>query len=90
MSLIIDHVNKSFKYGFLSSRKLQILKDVSFNAESGAVLALIGQNGAGKTTLIKCILDFLHLDSGKIVMDGFSISQIIRQGKLGYMLYQLI
>ncbi len=85
MSLIIDHVYKTYQSGWFGSAKCQALKDVGFCAENGTVLALIGQNGAGKTTLVKCMLDFLRPDAGRISMDNSAILEIIRQGQLGYM-----
>lgn len=42
------------------------LKDVSFELPKGFILGFIGKNGAGKTTTLKCILNFIKKDSGKI------------------------
>ncbi|MCG6858491.1 MAG: ATP-binding cassette domain-containing protein [Salaquimonas sp.] len=46
------------------------LKDVSFDARRGEVLALLGDNGAGKSTLVKCIAGVHALDAGEILLDG--------------------
>ena len=46
------------------------LDDVSLDARSGEVLALLGDNGAGKSTLIKCISGVHQIDSGAIAIDG--------------------
>lgn len=40
------------------------LRDVSFRAESGEILGLLGQNGAGKTTLIRIALGLVRSDTG--------------------------
>jgi D-xylose transport system ATP-binding protein len=45
------------------------LKDVSFAAYRGEVLALLGDNGAGKSTLVKCISGVYALDEGEILLD---------------------
>jgi tungstate transport system ATP-binding protein len=51
-----------------------ILKEVSFNLETGQALAIIGPIGAGKTTLIK-LLDLLEMPtSGTIVFKGIDVS----------------
>ncbi len=62
------------------------LKDVSFNIPKGYIMGFIGQNGAGKSTTIKCIMDLVKPDSGKIEvfgMDSIKESVSIKQ-RLGY------
>ena len=49
---------------------VQALKDISFRAESGRVLALLGENGAGKSTLLKILAGDLAADEGEIVLSG--------------------
>jgi simple sugar transport system ATP-binding protein len=46
------------------------LDNVSFTAEYGRVLALLGDNGAGKTTLIKILSGVLQPDRGELLLDG--------------------
>ena len=46
------------------------LRDVSFSAFRGEVVALLGDNGAGKSTLVKCISGVYALDEGDILLDG--------------------
>jgi iron complex transport system ATP-binding protein len=60
--------------GTFSYRKDEpLLQDVSFSAEAGEVLAILGPNGVGKTTLIKCLLGFLPWESGSTSIDGRDI-----------------
>jgi simple sugar transport system ATP-binding protein len=49
------------------------LDNVSFSAQYGRVLALLGDNGAGKTTLIKVLCGVLQPDRGQLLMDGVPI-----------------
>ena len=42
------------------------LKDVSFVVKPGQIMGFIGRNGAGKTTTLKCIMNLVHYESGKI------------------------
>jgi D-xylose transport system ATP-binding protein len=49
---------------------VQALRDISFEAYHGEVLALLGDNGAGKSTLVKCISGVYALDGGQILLDG--------------------
>ena len=46
------------------------LNDISFRAESGRVLALLGENGAGKSTLLKILSGDIQPDAGSILIDG--------------------
>ena len=54
-------------------RGLQILDEVSFEVESGEVMALIGANGAGKTTTLRTISGSVPASSGDISFDGRSL-----------------
>jgi ABC-type sugar transport system ATPase subunit len=49
---------------------VQALKDISFRARSGRVLALLGENGAGKSTLLKIMSGDLRADEGSFNLDG--------------------
>ncbi len=48
----------------------QILYDVGFRAEKGAVTAVMGTNGVGKTSLLKAIAGRHRFSSGTIEIDG--------------------
>jgi branched-chain amino acid transport system ATP-binding protein len=48
---------------------LQVLRDVSFSADAGELMALIGPNGAGKTSLFNCI-GGIYSASGEIAFRG--------------------
>lgn len=54
----------------------QILRDVSFNAKTGACSVILGRNGVGKTTLLKCLMGLLPIRSGSITLDGQDISNL--------------
>jgi ABC-2 type transport system ATP-binding protein len=58
------------------------LTDVSFSLPEGYIMGFVGRNGAGKTTTIKCALDMLGRDAGRIEVlgrdattDGFTVKQ---------------
>ena len=51
----------------------QVVADVSFALQAGAIGGLIGPNGAGKTTLFNCLTGFMRADAGSVLLDGVSI-----------------
>lgn len=48
----------------------EVLKDISFEAEGGKAIGLLGRNGAGKTTTIRIIMGVFYQDNGEILIDG--------------------
>ena len=55
-----------------------VLNQVSFSAEEGETVAVLGPNGIGKTTLLRCLLGFLKLQKGEIRINGRPRSDRIR------------
>lgn len=72
MILELKNINKSFG-------EKQVLKGVSFMAESGKAFGLLGRNGAGKTTTIRILMNVFPADSGDILIDG----KLIDYNKIG-------
>lgn len=65
---------KNAAFSYKNDRR--IFEDVSFEVNSGDVVAILGPNGAGKTTLLKCILGILKLEEGEALLDGKDIRKI--------------
>jgi len=53
-----------------SSRLFYALRDVSFRAETGESLAIVGHNGAGKSTLLGLVAGLSQPSEGKVVVEG--------------------
>ena len=49
---------------------VQALRSVSFDAEPGAITAVLGANGAGKTTLLRTISGLVKPRDGSVRFDG--------------------
>ncbi len=64
----------SFSYD--KSRKL--LEHLSFTAEPGQKIAIVGPTGCGKTTIINLLMRFYEPDLGRFTIDGTDISQATR------------
>jgi ABC-type multidrug transport system fused ATPase/permease subunit len=60
----------SFAYG-----KRPVVRDISFEAQPGQVIALLGPTGSGKSTLISLIPRFYDPTAGRVLIDGHDIRQ---------------
>ena len=70
----IDVRELSFAYG-----RRQVLRNVTFRAEPGQLVAVLGPNGAGKSTLFRCILGFLPRYRGDIALCGHALRSLDRR-----------
>jgi len=50
-----------------------VLKDITFRAEAGQTIAIVGQTGAGKSTLTKLINRIYDVEAGRILIDGVDV-----------------
>ncbi len=53
-----------------------VLREISFRAEPGQTLALVGHTGAGKTTITSLLLRFYEIQRGAILLDGVDIREL--------------
>jgi ATP-binding cassette subfamily C protein len=67
----INHV--SFRYQAGGSA---ILHDISFNAQPGEFVAVVGPSGSGKSTLLRLLLGFETPESGSIYYDGQELAEL--------------
>lgn len=61
---------------FSYDKKVPVIKGLSFKVNAGETVALVGESGVGKSTILNLILGFDRVDSGDILIDGQSISEI--------------
>ena len=73
-TIAFEHV--SFGY---DPEKL-LMKDISFRAEPGQKIAVVGSTGAGKTTLINLLMRFYEINGGRITLDGVPTMDMSRSG----------
>ncbi|MDR3206534.1 MAG: ABC transporter ATP-binding protein [Candidatus Methanoplasma sp.] len=72
MKMEVD--NLGFSY-----HKHSVLDGVSFAADIGEVIGIIGQNGCGKTTLLKCINSLHDPTSGEVRLDGEPVKEMSKK-----------
>jgi len=70
-ALAFDDVSFAYESG-----QRPVLSDISFTANKGDVLAIVGASGAGKTTLVDLIPRFYEPTDGRIELDGVDTRQI--------------
>ena len=77
-----DHV--SFAYPEAGEN---VISDISFKAEKGETIAVIGSTGSGKSTLINLIPRFYDVTEGRVLVDGVDVREMTQKevrSRLGY------
>jgi ABC-type branched-subunit amino acid transport system ATPase component len=62
---------------------VQALNGVTFAAEPGAIVGLIGANGSGKTTTLDVISGLVHPQAGTVRLDGVDLREYLPEERLG-------
>jgi ATP-binding cassette subfamily B protein len=81
----VEFRNVTFSY----TEDKPLIEHLSFTAEPGHTVAIVGPTGAGKTTLVNLVMRFYELNSGSITLDGVDITHLSRaelRSKVGMVL----
>jgi ATP-binding cassette, subfamily B, multidrug efflux pump len=70
----IEFKNLSFSY----DGKRDVLKDITFTANPGETVALVGHTGSGKSSIINLMMRFYEFERGEILIDGASIREFTK------------
>ena len=69
----VEYRDVSFRY---RSGAEPVLQDISFRAEPGQTVALVGRSGSGKSTLVNLLARFYQPSAGSILLDGIEIDAL--------------
>ncbi|MBN1305752.1 MAG: ABC transporter ATP-binding protein [Anaerolineales bacterium] len=69
----IEFENVSFRYVGAES---DVVNEMSFLAEPGQTIAILGQTGAGKSSIINLIPRFYDVTSGRVLIDGYDVRDL--------------
>lgn len=69
--------NVSFRYNGKESDP--VLKGISFTAEPGQMVAILGTTGAGKSSLVNLIPRFYDVDGGRVLVDGMDVRELSQE-----------
>lgn len=72
MAELLRARNLTFYYG-----GQQVLSDVSFSADEGEYLSIIGENGSGKSTLMQLLCGYLMPGAGQVLYRGESLTKLV-------------
>lgn len=76
---IMPRINGNITYNdvtFGYSESEDILRKFNLRLKQGEKIGIIGTSGAGKTTFIKCLLRYFNLRGGRILVDGYDITEV--------------
>ncbi|CEF61347.1 LP14331p [Strongyloides ratti] len=63
-------------FNYPSRPEIQVLKGISFKAEAGQKIALVGSSGCGKSTTVQLLLRYYQQLGGSIKIDGYNIEDL--------------
>ncbi len=69
---------RNVRFGYAPDQLL--MQDISFTAEPGQKIAIVGSTGAGKTTLINLLMRFYEVNGGEITLDGVPTGRMTYAG----------
>jgi putative ABC transport system ATP-binding protein len=76
MSLLeVKNLKKIYKTRF-GGQEVEALRDVSFAAEAGEYVAIMGESGSGKTTLLNILAALDKPTAGRVILEGMDLSEI--------------
>jgi putative ABC transport system ATP-binding protein len=87
-AIVVDNVYKTYKIGKVD---VPAVRGVSFAAETGEFISIVGPSGSGKSTLFYMLGGLTRADSGRVIVGGADFAQLsdaertrLRKQKIGF------
>jgi len=87
----VEFCNVSFRYP--NSQGRPVLENISFTAEPGQTIAIVGETGSGKSTLVSLIPRLYDVTEGAVLIDGHDVRDLdltLLREKIGFVLQDTI
>ena len=88
MKVICKNISKSYQDSLVVARR-DVLRDISFNLDSGVSLSISGPSGAGKSTLLNIISGLDDADDGNVYFDKLCFSNLTSPEKTKFRLQNI-
>src|SRR5512146_2987181 len=87
-AIVVDNVHKTYRIGKVD---VPAVRGVSFTAEAGEFISIVGPSGSGKSTLFYMLGGLTRADSGRVIVGGSDFAQLsdaertrLRRQKIGF------
>lgn len=82
--ITVDKLAKEYRTG-LRRKRIQALREVSFDVKPGEVFGFVGPNGAGKTTTIRALMGLVRPSAGRCTIFGLEVPSRAARARLGFL-----
>ncbi len=83
-ALRAESLAKTFHLGFFR-KKVEAVKDMSFEVKRGEIFGFLGPNGAGKTTTLKMLMGLIFPSRGRVEVLGLPVPTVSAKRRVGYL-----
>ena len=84
LAIKTEGLTKAYRVGFWG-RRVEVLRDLTLEVQTGEVFGYLGPNGAGKSTTIKLLLGLVQPSAGRGEVLGFQIGDALARSRIGFL-----
>jgi ABC-2 type transport system ATP-binding protein len=79
-----ENLSKTFRVGFFQ-RRVEAVRGLNLEVDSGEIFGFLGPNGAGKTTTIKMLLSLIYPTAGQATLLGRPLGDVKARRRIGFL-----